>query len=303
MAHAHSHSHHDHGHAHAPANFDQAFAIGIALNIAFVAIEAGYGFAANSLALLADAGHNLSDVLGLVIAWAGAWAARRRPSKRFTYGFRRSSIIASVANALALLIAIGVIQRFADPQPVASGTVMTVAGIGILINAATAYLFFSGRKQDINIRGAYLHMAADAAVSAGVVIAALIIGQTGWLWIDPATSLVVAAVIALGTWGLLTESARLSLDAVPDSIDHGAVEDFLRSLPMVADVHHVHIWAMSTTEVALTAHLVRPGAGLDDRFLHQVADELDHRFGIAHATIQIEANVETHDCERQRSAV
>lgn len=298
----HAHAHDGHGHSHSPANFDRAFAIGIALNIAFVAIEAGYGFAANSLALLADAGHNLSDVLGLVIAWAGAWASRRRPTKRFTYGFRRSSIIASVANALALLVAVGVIvveaiRRFADPQPVASGTVMAVAGIGIVVNAATAYLFFSGRKDDINIRGAYLHMAADAAVSAGVVVAALVIGLTSWLWIDPVTSLVVAAVITFGTWGLLTESARLSLDAVPDGVDHGAVEDYLRSLPLVADVHHVHIWAMSTTEVALTAHLVRPGAGLDDQFLHQVTHELDHRFGIAHATIQIEATVAMHDCK------
>lgn len=295
----HAHSH-DHGHAHAPASFDRAFAIGIALNLLFVAVEAGYGLAANSLALLADAGHNLSDVLGLVLAWAAAWAGRQRPTERFTYGFRRASILASLANAVLLLVAVGVIvsqaiDRLADPQPVATATMMVVAGIGILVNSATAWFFFSGRKNDLNIRGAYLHMAADAAVSVGVVAAGLAIQMSGALWIDPAVSLAVAAVITVGTWSLLSGSVRLALDAVPEHIDRVAVEAWLAGLPGVSAVHDVHIWAMSTTEVAMTAHLVRPGVGLDDAFLHAACRTLDERFGIGHATIQIESG---SDCER-----
>ena len=302
----HDHAHHAHGHGHAPANFDRAFAVGIALNIAFVAIEAGYGFAADSLALLADAGHNLSDVLGLVLAWAAAWAARLRPTHNFTYGFRRTTILASLANAGLLLVAIGVIaaeavQRFAAPPPVASGTMMAVAAVGIAVKAVTAWFFFSGRKHDINIRGAFLHMAADAAVSAGVVIAGLAIARTGRFWIDPAVSLVVAAIIAIGTWGLLKESLRLALDAVPERIDRHEVEAYLRALPGVAAVHDVHIWAMSTTEIALTAHLVRPGAGLDDALLHEAGHELQHRFGIGHATLQVESGDE-HPCHAATSA-
>ena len=302
MAHAHDHSHGGHAHAHAPANFDRAFAVGIALNIAFVAIEAGYGLAANSLALLADAGHNLSDVLGLVLAWAAAWASRQRPTHNFTYGFRRTSILASLANAILLLVAIGMIVseaigRFSNPQPVASGTIMAVAGIGIVINAVTAWFFFSGRKDDINIKGAYLHMAADAAVSAGVVVAGFVMGRTGLLWIDPAVSLVVAAIITAGTWGLLKESVRLALDAVPEAIDRVAVESYLQGLPGVTHVHDVHIWAMSTTDVALTAHLIRPGRAIDDAFLHEAQHELAHRFGIGHATIQVEAGAGADACK------
>lgn len=296
MGAGHSHHGHDHGHghSHAPANFDRAFAIGIALNLAFVAVEAGYGLAANSLALLADAGHNLSDVLGLVLAWAAAWAGRQRPTERYTYGFRRASILASLANAVLLLVAVGVIVseafgRLADPRPVDSTMMMIVAGIGIVINAATAWFFFSGRKHDLNIRGAYLHMAADAAVSAGVVLAGVGMQVTGMLWIDPAVSLLVAVVITVGTWGLLAGSVALALDAVPAHIDRGAVEAYLASLPEVTAVHDVHIWAMSTTEVAMTAHLVRPGSGLDDAFLHDTCEVLGHRFGIGHATLQIEA--------------
>lgn len=290
----HAHAHGGHGHSHAPANFDRAFAIGIALNIVFVAVEAGYGLVANSLALLADAGHNLSDVLGLVLAWAAAWAARQRPTARFTYGFRRASILASLTNAVLLLVAVGVIvsqaiDRFADPRPVETGTMMIVASIGIVINALTAWFFFSGRKGDLNIRGAYLHMAADAAVSAGVVVAGFAMAATGLLWIDPAVSLVVAIVITVGTWGLLGGSVALALDAVPAHIDRAAVEAWLAGLPGVTAVHDVHIWAMSTTEVAMTAHLVRPGAALDDAFLHAACDTLAHRFGIGHATLQVEA--------------
>lgn len=299
---AHDHGAGGHSHAHAPANFDRAFAVGIALNLVFVAVEAGYGLAANSLALLADAGHNLSDVLGLVLAWAAAWAARRRPTHNYTYGLRRTSILASLANAILLLVAVGVIVweavgRFADPQPVDSGTVMAVATVGIVINAVTAWFFFSGRKSDINIRGAYLHMAADAAVSAGVVVTGFAIGRTGLLWIDPAVSLVVAAIITVGTRGLLKESVRLVLDAVPANVDRAAVQAFLEGLPGVAAVHDVHIWAMSTTEIALTAHLVRPGAGLDDGFLRRAQHDLAHDFGIGHATLQVEAGDGADPCE------
>lgn len=299
--HAHDHGPGGHAHAHAPTSFDRAFAVGIALNLTFVAIEAGYGLAANSLALLADAGHNLSDVLGLVIAWAAAWAARRRPSENFTYGLRRTSILASLANAILLLVAIGIIVweavgRFADPQPVESATVMAVAAVGIVINAVTAWFFFSGRKTDINIRGAYLHMAADAAVSAGVVVAGFAIGRTGALWIDPAVSLAVAAIILVGTWGLLKESVRLVLDAVPAGINRKAVQAYLAGLPGVTAVHDVHIWAMSTTEIALTAHLVRPGCGLDDAFLRRAQHDLEHDFRIGHATLQIESGDGADPC-------
>jgi cobalt-zinc-cadmium efflux system protein len=291
---------HAHGHAHGPVNFDRAFAVGIALNLGFVAVEAGFGLVSGSLALLADAGHNLSDVLGLVLAWAAAWAARQRPTERYTYGFRRASILASLTNAVLLLVAVGVIvsqaiERLAQPRPVDTGLMMIVAGIGIFINALTAWFFFSGRKDDLNIRGAYLHMAADAAVSAGVVVAGVAMAATGLLWIDPAVSLVVALVITVGTWGLLGGSVALALDAVPAHIDRPAVEAWLADLPGVTAVHDVHIWAMSTTEVAMTAHLVRPGEGLDDAFLHTACDTLDHRFGIGHATLQIEAG---SACER-----
>src|SRR5580698_7739730 len=250
--HASGHSHaHGHAHSHAPANFDRAFAIGIALNVGFVVVEAAYGIAANSLALLADAGHNLGDVLGLVMAWGAATLVRRRPTARYTYGLKRSSILVSLANAGLLLVAVGAIvweavQRLGRPEPVAEMTVIWVAMIGIAINGATALFFMSGRKSDLNIKGAFLHMAADAVVSLGVVIAALAIMATGWLWLDPAVSLVIAVVITVGTW----------------------------SLPRVTDVHDLHIWAMSTTEVAMTAHLVRPGATLDDGLLARACTDL-----------------------------
>jgi len=284
---------HGAGGAHVPANFGRAFAIGIGLNTAFVLIEAAYGIAANSMALLADAGHNLSDVLGLVVAWAAAWLSRRPPSQRYTYGLRSSSILAALFNAVFLLLAVGAIAweailRLFHPEPVAGGTVMVVAAIGIVINGITAWMFASGRKSDLNIRGAYLHMAADAAVSAGVVAAAAVILLTGWLWVDPAVSLVVSAVIVWGTWSLLRESLSMSLNAVPAGIAPEAVQGFLAALPGVASVHDLHIWAMSTTEVALTAHLVRPEADLDDAFLATTAHELEHRFGIHHVTLQIE---------------
>ncbi len=294
--HAHGHSaSRGHGHSHAPADFGRAFAIGIGLNVAFVAIEAIYGFLGNSLALLADAGHNLSDVLGLAVAWTAAVLAKRGPTARFTYGLRRSSILAALFNAVFLMIAVGAIafgaiQRFADPQPVATGTVMIVAGIGVVINTITAWLFASGRKGDLNVRGAFLHMAADALVSVGVVLAALAIRLTGWQWLDPATSLVIAAVIVWGTWGLLRDSVVMSLDAVPPGIDRAEVEAHLAGLPGVVHLHDLHIWSMSTTEVALTAHLVRPEATLDDAFLQDACAQLKQRFGIHHPTLQIECD-------------
>ncbi len=283
----------EHTHTHAPKNFGRAFAIGIALNLAFVIIEAAYGFAANSMALVADAGHNLSDVLGLAIAWFAAILARRPPSQRYTYGLRSSSILAALFNAVFLLVAAGAIGREATlrlfaPEPVAETTVIVVATIGILINGATAWLFASGRNTDLNIRGAYLHMAADAAVSAGVVLAGIVTLVTGFLWIDPAVSLAVIAVIVGSTWGLLRDSIAMSLNAVPQNIATDRVEAFLAALPGVTGVHDLHIWSMSTTEVALTAHVVRPQIAGDDDFLSETAHALEHRFGIHHSTIQIE---------------
>lgn len=295
-SHGHGHDHADHSHAghnHAPANFGRAFLIGTILNVGFVAVEAGYGIAANSMALLADAGHNLSDVLGLLVAWGAATLTKRRPSRNYTYGLRRSSILAALFNSVFLLVAIGAIafeaiRRFADPAPVAGGTMMVVAGVGVLVNGVTAWLFASGRKGDINIRGAFLHMAADAAVSAGVVVAGLAIMRTGWLWLDPATSLIIVAIIVIGTWGLLRTSLAMSLDRVPPGISPAKVEAALGGLPGVTRVHDLHIWPMSTTEVALTCHLVMPAGCPGDAFLHDASAMLHDRFGIGHATIQVE---------------
>ena len=283
---------------HAPANFGTAFAIGIALNLAFVAVEFVYGVLANSMALVADAGHNLSDVLSLAIAWIASVLARRPPSSRLTYGLGGSSIVAALFNAVLLLVAVGAIAweailRLFHPEPVASGTVMIVAAVGIVINGATAWLFASGRKGDLNIRGAFLHMVADAAVSAGVVAAAAVILLTGWLWLDPLTSLVVVGLIVWGTWGLLRDSLAMSVSAVPAAIDPEAVRRYLESRPGVAAVHDLHIWPMSTTETALTAHLVLPGGHPGDEFLMQATTELKRRFGIGHTTLQIEVSAET----------
>lgn len=283
---------HSHDHSHEPRDFGRAFALGIGLNVFFVAVEAGYGFAANSMALLADAGHNLSDVLGLVIAWIAYGLARLRPTARFTYGLRGSSILAALFNAIFLLLAVGAIavsafERLSDPQPVAGRTMIIVAAIGIAINGFTAWLFARGRG-DLNLRGAYLHMMADAGVSAGVVVAGVAIGLTGWLWIDPVVSLAIVLVIVWGTWGLLKDSLTLSLAAVPPGIDPNSVQSMLAALPGVTHVHDLHIWAMSTSETALTAHLVIPGGHPGDRFLHDAAHALDHQFHIAHATLQIE---------------
>lgn len=286
---------HNHHHAKAPGNFGRAFAIGIALNVGFVLIEAFYGWRTNSLALLADAGHNLSDVLGLMIAWGGFYLAKLRPNHKHTYGLGRATMMAALFNALILLVAIGgivweAIDRFTDPVPIRAGTVMLVAAIGVVINGITAWLFMSGSKGDLNLRGAFLHMAADALVSLGVVIIGALFIVTGWMWLDPAISLVIALVILLGTWGLLRQSLHLSLDGVPASIELAAVEDYLSALPEVSAVHDLHVWAMSTSETALTAHLVICNGYPGDDFLKRVAEELQHNFAIGHTTLQIETD-------------
>ena len=296
MAHAHAHHHH-----HAPASHDRAFALGIGLNLAYVALETGFGLYAGSLALVADAGHNLSDVLGLALAWGATWLTRREPTPRRTYGLRRSSILAALANAMLLLLAIGAIaleavRRLQTPEPVATGIVFWVAGIGVLVNGGTALMFMRGRAHDLNIQGAFLHMAADAGITVGVMAAALLIGRTGWLWIDPAVSLAIALVILIGTWGLLRDSVDLALDAVPRGIDPAEVAGFLAGQPGVSEIHDLHIWAMSTTETALTVHLVRPQAALDDGLLVRLRHELHDRFAIQHATIQVETGDPAAPC-------
>jgi cobalt-zinc-cadmium efflux system protein len=303
--HRHGHAHgpgHAHHHHHAPSNFDRAFAIGVALNLAFVVAEVGFGVRAHSLALTADAGHNLGDVLGLVLAWAGSVLARRGPTPRRTYGLRRFSILAAIANAGFLLIAVGAITaeaitRLRHPEPVAGGTVMLVAAIGIVINVGTALGFMRGREHDINLRGAFLHMMGDATASAGVVVAGLLIGVTGWLWLDPAVSLLLVGLILWASWGLAKDSLNLALDAVPPGVDHEAVERMLRQLEGVVEVHDLHIWAMSTTEVALTAHLVRPDGENEDALIHAACHQLRSRYGIVHATLQLERGSANHPCE------
>ncbi len=297
--HEHGHGHqHGHGHSHAPADFGRAFAIGIVLNTAFVIVEATYGFLSGSMALVADAGHNLSDVLALLLAWGASIAAKRAPTDRFTYGYKSSTILAALANAGLLLVAIGAIlfetlHRLTDPAPVEGMTVIIVASIGILINAGTAMLFMKGSKDDLNIRGAYLHMAADALVSVGVVVAGFVILYTGAAWVDPVTSLVIVAIIAWGTWGLLKDSVKMGLLGVPEGISETDVRAYLSGLDGVDAVHDLHIWPMSTTETALTAHLVMPGAHPGDSFLHDIAHHLELEHRINHATIQIE---QTRDC-------
>jgi cobalt-zinc-cadmium efflux system protein len=305
----HDHDHHDHhdhdhrGHHHAlPATFDRAFALGVGLNLAFVLAELLFGVRAHSLALISDAGHNLSDVLGLSLAWAGSLLARRGPTPRRTYGMRRFSILAAIGNAGFLLVAVGAITveaiaRLYHPEPVASGEVMVVAAIGIVINTGTALAFMRGRHGDLNIRGAFLHMLADAGASAGVVVAGLLIALTDWFWLDPAVSLLLVVLIIWSSWGLARDSLDLALDAVPPGIDPDQVTDVLRQLDGVMEVHDLHIWGMSTTDVALTVHLVRPCAGGEDAVLAAATEQLRTRFGIAHATIQLERGLAVHPCE------
>jgi len=291
--HGHSHSHGGHGHSHAPADFGTAFVIGILLNTGFVVVEAGYGFIGNSMALIADAGHNLSDVLGLVVAWIASMLVKRAPSARFTYGLRSSSILAALFNAVFLLITTGAIaleaiQRFIHPESVSGSTVVTIAAIGIVVNTVTALMFMRGRKADLNVRGAFLHMASDAAVSLGVVLAGFAMIQTGLGWIDPAVSLGIVAIIVVGTWGLLRDSLTMTMQAVPPGIDPVRIRDFLMKQPGVCAIHDLHIWPMSTTETALTAHLVIPTGYPGDAALRSITDELRDHYSIPHATLQVE---------------
>lgn len=290
-----------HHHHHATPNFNRAFMVGVTLNVAFVVVEVIFGLAAQSLALLTDAGHNLSDVLGLLLAWGAAALATRRPSARRTYGYSRATILASLASGLLLLVAVGAITwealgRLAQPAQPAGATIMIVAGIGVLINTATALMFLRGKDQDLNIRGAYLHMAADAAVSLGVVVSGALIWWLGWAWLDPAVSLLIAAVIFWSTWGLLRDSLNLAVDAVPGDIDPQQVRAFLLAQPDVKDLHDLHIWAMSTTDTALTAHLVMSPLPVSDGFLNELTARLHEQFSIDHATIQLERGEADEHC-------
>jgi cobalt-zinc-cadmium efflux system protein len=297
----HTHAH-DHNHAHdRSTRLGRAFAIGIALNVAFVVIEVVCGLMANSLALVADAAHNFSDVVGLVLAWGASTLAQRPPSARFTYGLRGSTILAALANAMLLLVVTGGIAweallRFKTPAALNEMLMIWVAVAGIIVNGGTAWLFMADRKSDLNVRGAYLHMAADAGVSLGVAIAGAGVLLTGWQWLDPAVSLLIVATIFAGTWGLLRDSVKLALHAAPESVDPANVRRFLNALQGVAEVHDLHIWAMSTTETALTAHLVMPGGHPGDDFLAQAVHEIEHRFGIGHVTLQIETATSEKPC-------
>lgn len=280
-------------HEHEGQSYGRAFAIGVGLNLTFVTVEVIFGLAAHSLALIADAGHNLSDVLGLVLAWGASVLARRLPTARRTYGLRRSTVLAALLNGVLLLIAVGgigweAVRRFAEPATVSASVVIWVAAVGVVINSATALLFVAGRKGDLNIRGAFLHMVADAGVSAGVVAAGVGLAATGWTWLDPAISLLIAGVILWGTWGLLRDSVNLALDAVPENVEPAAVHAYLAGLPGVTEVHDLHIWAMSTADLALTAHVVKPGLDDDDPLIARASEELHERFGIDHTTIQVE---------------
>jgi cobalt-zinc-cadmium efflux system protein len=291
--HSHDHSGHDHSHSHAPTSFGAAFAIGAALNVALVLAQFVFGYLSNSLALISDGVHNLSDVIGLLLAWGGSWAGQRLPTARRTYGYGRASILAALANAALLLVATGAIvieavRRFAESQRIESNTVMLIAGIGIAVNAATALMFMRGRAHDLNIASVFTHMAGDAALSLGVVVTAFLIGITGWFWLDPLASVALAAAIFLSSWRLMRDATNMALDAVPPGVDSAAVHSYLAALPGVTEVHDLHIWAMSTTETALTVHLVRPDGKTDDAFMMETAHELGHRFGIHHSTIQIE---------------
>jgi cobalt-zinc-cadmium efflux system protein len=282
-----------HAHHHAPPDYNRAFAVGVALNIAFVVVEAVFGFLSDSLALLTDASHNLSDVIGLLLAWGAAALARRRPSLRRTYGYSRATILASLFSGLLLMGAVGAIgweavNRLMEPVQPAGVTIMVVAAIGVVINTVTAMFFFAGKDSDLNIRGAFLHMAADAAVSLGVVVSGALIWLYALTWMDPVISLLIAAVILFSTWGLLRDSLNLAVDAVPRAVNPVAVREYLCGLPGVRELHDLHIWPMSTTDTALTAHLVMDPLPPDDEFLYALSSELGKRFGIHHPTIQIE---------------
>ncbi|MDR3610171.1 MAG: cation diffusion facilitator family transporter [Ignavibacteriaceae bacterium] len=284
----------ENGHTHEPEiNYNKAFTWGIALNVIYIVIEASFGYLIHSMSLIADAGHNLSDVLGLLLAWGAGYIAKSIATNTRTYGLRKSTVLATMFNSLLLLIVVGgilieTIRKFMHPQPVAGNMMMLIAGIGVIVNGLTAFLFIKGKDRDLNIKGAFLHMAADAGVSLGVVIGGLIIIFTGWMWIDPLISILIGIVITISTWGLLKQSVLLSLDAVPDNINTDNVLNYLKSLPGVTNVHDLHIWAMSTTEYALTVHLNIPDPESNDKFLAKTAEGLESKFGISHTTIQIE---------------
>jgi len=292
-----------HNHAHPPPkNYGTAFAIGTVLNIAFVIVEAIFGFLSNSLALIADAGHNLGDVLALLLAWGATHLADREPTRTMTYGLRRGTILAAFISALILLMTMAIVAweaiwRFANPTSVSSTTIIIVAAIGVLINTITALLFFSSQHEDLNIKAAFIHMSADAAVSLGVVIIGIIIMFTSMYWLDPAISIFIVLAIVIGTWGLLRDSFNLAMDGVPKEIDPDAVKNFILEQEGVKDIHDLHIWAMSTTQVALTAHIVRDTHLLDDNFLHKLAKDLKEKYRIIHPTIQIESGSDNEACE------
>jgi cobalt-zinc-cadmium efflux system protein len=302
-----SHPHHEHE----VKNYDRAFAVGILLNVVFVAIEAGFGFVAGSLALLADAGHNLSDVLSLLLAWGASLLARKAETRTRTYGFRKITIMASFISAVMLLVALGgiaweTVKRFSAPQPVDGTVVIAVAAIGVIINTFTALLFLSGQKHDLNIKGAFLHMAADAAVSLGVVVAGLVIMQTGWFLVDPVISMAIVIIILIGTFGLLRDSFNLSIDAVPRHIDIEKIRDYLSGLDPVCHFHDLHVWALSTTETALSVHIEVSHASIQNSLLEGIQGHLHDHCGIAHATIQVErhtGNKMAHDprCAREEN--
>jgi cobalt-zinc-cadmium efflux system protein len=306
-AHGHAHGHGHHHHHGDPNTMGHAFAIAIVLNSVFVAVEFFYGFMANSTALMADAGHNLSDVLGLMLAWGAAILAKRLPNQRYTYGLRSTSMLAALFNAMLLMAACGgiaweAVQQLVHPDPVAGLTVSVVAGIGILINGFSAWLFMSGSKDDINIRGAYLHMAADAAISLGVLVAGVIIRYTAWNWLDPLVSMIIVVFIVLSTWSLLTQSLRMMLAAVPDNVDRAGIEQFLRSQPGVSKVSDLHIWAMSTTENALTAQLVTPDGYPGDGAIDAISKTLREEFSIQHSTLQVRQGESELECCLQAPA-
>jgi len=305
MSHEHSEDEHSHehraGHSHAPKDFNRAFAVGVLLNSALVVGQVIFGLIAHSLALVADAGHNFADVLGLALAWWASRLATSKPTEKHTYGFRGFSILAAVANAVLLLVSMGAVGweaiiRLENPPEVHGEIVIWIAAAGIIVNGLSAWLFFAGRKSDLNVRGAFLHLASDAGISLGVVVAGVAILLTGKLWIDPVASLLIVATILYSTWGLLKSSINLSLQAVPEHIDRNAVEAFLRGLPGISEVHDLHIWPMSTNETALTAHLVKSDGNIDDGMLSTVSKTLREKFRIEHSTIQLERGDRSHPC-------
>lgn len=299
MSHSHTHHHHE------VSNYSRAFIIGITLNVIFVIIEVGFGLAAGSMALIADAGHNLSDVMSLVFAWGASYLATRHPTRKRTYGLRKVTIMASLVSSVLLLVALGgiaweSIERLSSPKPVDGSVVIMVAAIGVVINTATALLFAKGQKHDLNLRAAYLHMAADAAISLGVVLAGLTMMITGWLWLDPLISLLIVVVILIATWALLRDSIDLSIDAVPQGIDLLHIQTYLSSLKNVSDIHDLHVWALSTSETALTVHLVTSHESVDNSFLEEIQEHLHDHFNIEHTTIQIECESDHYKCALNR---